>query len=161
MYAIRRHKAALNAWCWRVHFRRRGILYFKSFYDINCGGSKKAKTLAVAWRDEQLEKQKTFTVLEFHKQKRSNNVSGVPGVHYQKSRAQPTGFWQANLKLHSGKRLSKTFSVQKFGHQEAFRLAVAARNELLLKIEDRPYLYHSAAKKLSGSRQGKKNGGTP
>ena len=152
MYAIRRHKAALNAWCWRVHFRRRGVLYFKSFYDINCGGSKKAKTLAVAWRDEQLEKIRMFTMLEFHQQKRSNNVSGEPGVYFAKTAIQPKGFWQANLKLHSGKRLSKTFSVRKYGLKEAFRLAVAARKVMLTEIEDRPYLYHSAAKKLSGSR---------
>jgi probable addiction module antidote protein len=39
VYAIRRHLAAINAWCWRVNFRRRGKGYSKSFYDAACGGS--------------------------------------------------------------------------------------------------------------------------
>jgi hypothetical protein len=47
MYAIRRHRAAKNAWCWRVNFRRRGKAYSKSFHDLTCGGSKKAKAAAV------------------------------------------------------------------------------------------------------------------
>jgi len=42
MYAITRRKAALNAWYWVVHFRRRGKLYSKRFYDVKQGSSKKA-----------------------------------------------------------------------------------------------------------------------
>lgn len=153
MYAIRRHRAAVNAWCWRVNFRRRGKAYSKSFYDLACGGPKKAKAEAIAWRDEQLAKLKALTLVEFHKQRRSNNASGVPGVHFHKTRRQPLGFWQATIRYQDGKRIAKTFSVGKFGNREAFRLAVAARSELLAQVENRPYLYDEVAKRLATKRR--------
>ena len=89
-----------------------------------------------------------LTLLEFHKQRRSNNVSGVPGVHFHKTPLQPSGFWQAAIRFHDGKRTSKTFSVLKFGDRQAFRLAVAARSELLAQIDNRPYVYDAVAKRL-------------
>lgn len=149
MYAIRRHCAAINAWCWRVNFRRQGKFYSKTFYDMTCGGSKNAKAAAIAWRDEKLAAIKALTMVEFHQQKRSNNVSGVPGVHFHKTPAQPLGFWQANIKSNDGKRVAKSFSVRRYGDREAFRRAVTARSELLARVENRPYLYDAAAKRLS------------
>jgi len=151
MYAIRRHQATIKAWCWRVRFSRCGKHYAKSFYDLACGGAKAAKAQAIAWRDEQLVAIKALTMRDFHQQKRSNNISGVAGVHFHKTSAQPLGFWQAKIKPKNGKRVAKSFSVLKFGEREAFRLAVAARSDLLAKIKDRPYLYHPLAKRLSRS----------
>ena len=148
MYAIRRYRAGINAWCWQVNFKRRGKTYSTVFYDIACGGSKKAKAEAVAWRDRQLAKVKALTLLEFHQQNRSNNVSGVSGVHFYKTVRQPLGGWQAKITFYDGKSMTKTFSVRKFGRREAFRLAVAARSVLLAKVENRPYLYHAVAKRL-------------
>ena len=152
VYAIRRHLAAINAWSWRVNFRRRGKGYSKSFYDAACGGSDAAKEMAVAWRDQQLAKLKVLTLVEFRKQRRSNNLSGVPGVHFHKTLAQPMGFWQATIRFHDGNRIAKTFSVRKFGRREAFRLAVAARAELLAQVDNRPYLYDFVAKRLAAKR---------
>lgn len=149
MYAIRRHRAAIKAWCWRVHFRRRGKGYSRSFYDLTCGGSKKAKAAALAWRDAKLAKLKTFTMIEFHKKKRSNNVSGVPGIHFHKIPAQPLGFWQATIRFHDGKRIARSFSVRKFGCKEAFRRALEARQEMLALVPDRPYLYDPIAKEVA------------
>jgi hypothetical protein len=152
MYAIRRHRAAVKAWCWRVNFKRRGKPYSKSFYDLVCGGSEKAKAAAIAWRDQKLAVLKAFTLVEFHKQKRSNNVSGVPGVHFHITPAQPLGYWQATIRFHDGKRIARTFSVLKCGNKEAFRMAVAARSELLAKVENRPYLYDPVAKRFVGQQ---------
>jgi hypothetical protein len=149
MYAIRRHKAAINAWCWRVNFKRRGKSYSKSFYDITCGGSRKAKMNAIAWRNEKLKEIEALSLREFYQQKRSNNVSGVAGVHFHKTSTQPLGFWQAAIRLRDGKRLSKSFSVLMYGNMEAFDLAVAARAEMLAKVDDRKYLYDPLARKLS------------
>lgn len=154
MYAILRHRAAIKAWCWHVCFSRSGKMYSKSFYDQVCGGAKQAKAQAIAWRDDQLRKLEDFTLLDFHKQKRSNNVSGVAGVHFLKTPRQPLGFWQAKIKPHNGKSMTKPkpkpFSVHLHGDKEAFDLAVAARDELLKKVKDRLYLQHPVAKKLSG-----------
>lgn len=152
MYAISRGKAAIKAWYWTVSFRRRGKPYARRFYDLSCGGSRKARALAIAWRDEKLVELAAFTVLEFHQQQRSNNVSGVSGVHFHRTAVQPLGFWQANIKLGDGKRVAKSFSVKKYGDKEAFNLAVAARLELLRLVDDRPYLKDSVAKRFSSAR---------
>lgn len=149
MYAIHRQRVAVKAWRWVVRFSRRGTMYSKTFYDLVCGGSKQARAQAIAWRDEQLAEIKAMTMPEFHKQRRSNNVSGVPGVHFLKSPRQPLGFWQAKIKPHDGRSVTKSFSVRLHGNKEAFKLAVAARTELLGKVENRPYLHHADAKRLS------------
>ena len=149
MYAICRHRAAKNAWCWRVRFSRRGIVYSTSFYDLACGGTKEAKGQAIAWRDTQLAELKALTLVEFHERQRSNNVSGVTGVHFHKTTRQPLGFWQAKIRFHDGKSRAKAFSVRLYGYEEAFHLAVAARSELLAKVKNRPYLHHSVAKRFS------------
>ena len=152
MYAIRRHRAAVKAWCWRVRFSRRGVMYSRAFFDLVCGGPKEAKAQAVAWRDAQLANLKALTLVEFHERHRSNNVSGMPGVHFHKTARQPLGFWQAKIRFHDGKSRAKAFSVRLHGYEEAFRLAVAARTELLAQVESRPYLHHSVAKRLCRQR---------
>jgi hypothetical protein len=100
MYAITRQKAARSAWYWAVHFRRRGKLHYKRFYDLKLGGSDKARAAAIAWRDQKIAATKTLSYREFHQRKRSNNTSGVPGVHFVKSARQPQGSWQAGWEGH-------------------------------------------------------------
>lgn len=148
MYAIRRHQATVKSWCWRVRFSRRGISYSKSFYDLACGGSKQARAQAVAWRDAQLAKIKALTLLDLHTHKRANNVTGVAGVHFQKTDRQPLGFWQAKIKVGGGKSTTRSFSVRQYGGDEAYRLAVAARMEMLAQVESRAFLHHPVAKRL-------------
>jgi hypothetical protein len=149
MYAIRRHKAAINAWYWVASFRRNGKLHTKQFHDAKYGGSTFAKAKAIAWRDKALASVRALTVRDFHKQVRSNNVSGVAGVHFHQTPAQPLGFWQAAIRHHDGTRITRSFSVRKFGNDEAFRRATAARDELLSAVKDRPYLKSATAKRLS------------
>lgn len=154
MYAIHRYRVSLNAWGWRVSFTRRGKAYFKKFYDTACGGSKKAKAKAVAWRDKRLAELNAFTILEFRQQKRAHNTSGVTGVHLHKTPKQPLGYWRATLRVQGTNRIAaKTFSVRKFGYRGAFRLAVAARTELLAGVTNGPYVCDPLAKRLV--RQGR------
>lgn len=75
MYAIRRHRAAIKAWCWRVRFSRAGKHYSKTFYDLACGGTKAAKAQAITWRDEQLAAIKALTLLEFHQHVGSDSAN--------------------------------------------------------------------------------------
>jgi hypothetical protein len=149
MYAIRRHRAAINAWCWRVRFSRSGVMYAKTFYDLACGGTKEAKAQAIAWRDAQLAELKALTMVEFHERQRSNNASGVTGVHFHKTIRQPLGFWQAKIRFKDGTSRAKAFSVRLHGYEEAFNLAVTARSELLAEVENRSFLHHPVAKRLS------------
>lgn len=139
-------------WCWSVNFRRRGKAYYKSFYDLQRGGSMKALAAAIKWRDSQLALTQTLSKREFHQLVRTNNQSGVPGVQFIRPRNQPQGSWQARLKLSDGKELTRTFAVGKYGFDAAYQLAVEARKELLDQIEDRPFLQHPTARRFEKKR---------
>lgn len=150
MYAISRLQAPSGVWYWKVNFSRRRKSYQQRFYESKHGGSAKSLEAAKAWRDSQLAQAEALTMVEFCQRKRSNNNSGVPGVHLLKSAAQPVGCWQAKLKVSAaGKYKSRNYSVLAHGYHEAYEMAVAARLEMLAGIEDRPYLYDSLAKKLA------------
>ena len=155
MYAIKHLQAGSGTWYWVVNLRRRGQHHYQRFYEPKHGGSDAALKAAVAWRNQMLAKAKVLGVLEFCQYKRSNNTSGVPGVHFLRPAAQPAGIWQARLKLADGTHITKTFSVLKHGHRQAFKLAVAARKDMLQRAEDRPYLYDPLAKRFA-ARQAKK-----
>lgn len=155
MYAIYRLKAAVNAWYWAVHFRRRGKLYARRFYDMSHGSSKKALAAAIAWRDRELSKANVLTLREFNQIRRSNNRSGVPGVHFLRPRSMPRGMWQAKLTFPDGRSVSRGFAVGKYGERGAFKRAVEARAELLAMMKDRPYLHHPLAKQVAAKRVGR------
>ena len=131
-----------------MSFRRRGKLHSKRFYDKTYGGSKKTVAAAIAWRDRTLARVATLSMREFCRQKRSNNTSGVPGVHFLKTERQPMGLWQARIKLPDGRKVHRSFSVRRFGSKQAFKKAVAARKELLLLVDESPYIKHPTAKRF-------------
>ena len=146
-YALFRLQAQPSGtWYWAVHFSRHGQRHYRRFYDPKYSGPAKAKKAAIAWRDEQLASIPALSVVEFCQHQRSNNTSGVPGVHFLKSESQPEGIWQAKLKL-DGRARHRSFSVRRYGYEAAFAKAVAARQELLASAEDRLYLYDSLAKR--------------
>jgi hypothetical protein len=149
MYAISRVEVKSGIWCWAVQFRRRGKPYYKSFYDMGRGGSRKALRAAIAWRNQQLARTRPLSFREFRQVKRSDNRSGEVGVIFQRQPRMLAGFWQARLKLPNGKQLTRSFGVRKYGKREAFRRAVEARAELLLLVEDRPYIQHPTAKRIA------------
>jgi len=146
MYALNRLQATSGTWYWVVSFSRAGKMRSQRFYDPMYGGSAKAKKAAVAWRDEQLTQTPALSLVQFCQQKRSNNVSGVPGVHFLTSARQPEGLWQAKLKI-AGKARTKSFSVREHGDRRAYEMAVAARQALLAEAQDRAYLYDPLARR--------------
>jgi len=152
MYAISRIESKPGIWCWSVNFRRRGKAHYKSFYDLQSGGSRKALAAAIQWRDSQLAKTQALSKREFHQLIRVSNQSGVPGVQFIQPKTQPLGSWQARLKLPDGKEMTRTFAIKRYGYDTAFRLAVKARRELLEIIEDKPYLQHPIAKQFASER---------
>jgi hypothetical protein len=146
MYAIRRLQVEPSGtWCWRVTFSRAGKPYSRSFYDPTYGGSRGAKKAAVAWRDEQLARIKAMGILDFCQLERRNNTSGTAGVSFYKPSRQPDGVWQARLKLDGGPTRTKSFSVRMHGYEEAHKLAVAARRQMLTEANDRAFVRASKA----------------
>ena len=148
MYALSHLQTSIGTWHWSVAFGRAGKGYRRTFADIKHGGSAAARKAALAWRDKQLSKLAALTIVEFCQQQRSNNTSGVPGVHFLRPKRQPLGIWQAKIKL-EGKARHKSFSVLKHGHAGAFKKAVAARKDLLAQADDRLYLKDRTAKRLA------------
>ena len=161
MYAISRIQAKPGIWCWAVSFRRRGTAYFRQFYFVGRGGSKKALAAAVAWRDRQLKRVRELSKREFCQIVRSSNRSGEPGVYFLRPREHQNGVWQAQLRLPDGRKITKTFSVHKFGHQEAFKRAVAARRDMLRLVANRPYLHHKVAKRFAARKSTLPGGRAP
>lgn len=145
-YALIRLQAQTGTWYWAVHFKRRGKLHYRRFYEPKHGGNAGARKAAVAWRDGQLAEVEPLGKLEFCQQLRSNNTSGVPGVHFLVSRTQPLGYWQARLKLAGQTARYKAFSVRKYGEQRAYKLAVQARQRMLAQADNDPYLYAELAR---------------
>lgn len=148
MYAIYHRQTGIGTWFWSVTFRRAGKEYRRNFPDIKHGGSAMAHEAAKAWREKQLATVAALTIVEFCKHQRSNNTSGVPGVHFLRPGRQPLGVWQARIKL-EGKSRHKSFSVLKHGYQRGFEMAVAAREDLLGEADDRLYLKSRTAKRLA------------
>jgi hypothetical protein len=148
MYAISHLQAESGTWYWGVHFSRQGKRYYRRFYEPKHGGSAAALKAAIAWRDELLAKLEPLTLVAFCQVKRGHNTSGVPGVHFLTSAAQPLGIWQAKLKL-NGVGRTKSFSVLKHGYHGAYELAVAAREQILATADDRVYLYDKLAKRAA------------
>ena len=105
--------------------------------------------------------QREVTVAEFCQHKRSNNSSGVPGVHFLRPAVQPLGIWQAKLKLSDGRSMSKSFSVSKYGADGAFKRAVAAREQMLASISDLLYLHDPLAKRAARVPAQLEPSGTP
>lgn len=127
---------------------RRGKLHQKHFTDLKFGGSAKSLAAAIKWRDE-VARREVLTFREFNAQKRSNNTSGVPGVHRVRLSTQPMGSWQAKMLLPDGRKITKSFAIKKFGEKDAFRHAVAARKVMLDALDNRPYLKSPTAKRLA------------
>lgn len=154
MYAIKRLQHDKGTWYWVVNFNRRGLRYQRRFYEPMHGGSKAALAAAIAWRDEKLAQTQALSLTQFCQQKRSNNTSGVAGVHFLTSMRQPEGIWQAKLKI-AGKAKHKSFSVKKHGAERAYQLAVQAREQMLAQAHDRLYLYHPVARRKAPATRSK------
>ena len=118
-----------------VRIMRKGKLHSDYFGDLECGSKRKALIAAKKCRDELEAKLKGFTPKQKAKRERANNTSGVVGVRYaeetdQRWESQPKyGYWVAQWSPSKGVRKTARFSVEKYGDDEAYRLAVKARNK--------------------------------
>jgi hypothetical protein len=119
---------------WRKDYKTGKIraIAQKSFYDSQYG-SDEAKSLAAAkkWRDRK--KREVCADKPFHIVPRPDNKSGVVGVffaeYYSKRDKRIIREWVASWNDENGKPKRRSFSVKKWGYNEAFRMAVDTRRE--------------------------------
>lgn len=134
----RRSKDPDGPLAWRVMVSRsRGKLLFqKYFFDHRYGGEAEALAAAKAWRDDVVNRFPRTSKAELSAQLRKHNTSGNAGVYRKKMpRRSRNGaivihvVWQAQTPLSVVPFRSRSFSVAKYGEQEAYRRAVEARKE--------------------------------
>lgn len=139
-----------------VRIMRQGVMYQKNFSKKKHGGWGKAKAAATTWRDEQL---KILPPKMMNAEGRMSplNTSGVVGVTLSRTafKKGKNGYeywnWKANWPGCES-RGGIGWSVQKFGLEDAFALAVLSRD---LRITDRAAIL-ARFEKLKGSKKLKK-----
>ncbi|MGI9241272.1 MAG: AP2/ERF family transcription factor [Verrucomicrobiales bacterium] len=126
---------------WEVRITRRGRRVAKYFSDKDYSGKRASLAAAKRFRDEQIEKLRPYTRLELVK--RAENRSGnVPGVRLRENVVEKNGWqytyktWEASwTPAQGGKRVKRQFSVNKYGEEQAYKLAVKARRQALRDLE--------------------------
>ena len=119
----------------------RGKLSSKTFYDSDCGGKRKSLAAAKKHRDHLKSTLKPYSAKELARKLRSNNTSGQAGVRLAvevdpRWPSEPEyEYWVAQWSPAKGVRRTKRFSVEKYGHDEALRLAVKARKRGVAAIK--------------------------
>jgi hypothetical protein len=127
---------------WLVTIQRRGVIYRRHFSDGTYGGKQKSFAAAKEFRDKIIEKHPPLSMREYSSIVKKNNRSGVVGVcRYCSSETrnlpedQQRWFWVASWPLPSGKRKRVKFSVNKYGEEAAFKMALKARRDAVKKLE--------------------------
>lgn len=126
---------------WWVRMQKNGEKYHQFFNDNKYGSKKKALEAAKQYRDAVKTQyiDPVSTNVSPHTKVSKRSESGIIGVsrtkyQYQKrGRTYEADAWQANWPLGNGKYSSRQFSVKKYGEEEAFALALKAREEGLEK----------------------------
>jgi hypothetical protein len=122
-----------------VRFFRRGKSYQAYFSDVKFGTQKKALKAAREHRDEMEPKYRTLSPLERAKMMTANNTSGTVGVRWvSKTIAKGDKKYSFTFATASwsikGERKTRAFSVDKYGKEEAWKMAVKARQAGLKEI---------------------------
>lgn len=121
---------------WRVSISRRKPRrdFQKYFLDHAHGGTEGALAAAQAWRDEIEAKNPRTTKRQLASLVRKHNTTGASGVYRRivrrkskDGRIRTYAVWQAQTPLSVVPYRTRSFSVIKFGEQEAKRLAIEAR----------------------------------
>lgn len=130
---------------WRVSIRRSQPVvrnFLKFFPDHVHGGEVAALAAAQAWRDEIQTQFPRTTKEDLAALLRKHNTSGTSGVYRKIMRRRAKNgsvsvhiLWQAHTPLAVVPFRSRSFSVAKFGEEEALRRAIRARKEFEVLLE--------------------------
>lgn len=125
---------------YRVNYpSHKGIRAYLKFKDTEyqkvfglSGGTRKALARARKWRKEKLREIQSSPEAQNPLRKiQSNNKSGIIGV--RRGRTAWSEVWSATW-TENGKQFHRSFSIEKFGEDEAFRLACQSRRSAEKRI---------------------------
>lgn len=132
LYAI---KKRVGPWgtVYRVSLTRAGKSVAKLFRDRDHGSSRAALKAAKTWRDTQLAVLMPKTRTEFGRMISAKNTSGCPGVYRRKTvvRGREYWVWQAQSPSGAGPLRTRSFSVDRYGEDQAYQMAVQVREGFL------------------------------
>ncbi|MHC8352713.1 AP2/ERF family transcription factor [Pseudomonas sp. RT4P38] len=136
-----RHKKS-GAMAWRVSLYREGVIkVHKEFTFISHGGEHPARAAAEQFRNEQMLRFPPPLSCIIRKKLRANNTSGLAGISRQTNGKNT--YWIAQTTTRDGKKLARSFNVEKFGEEQAKHKAIEARKEQLATIEHRTFRHQA------------------
>lgn len=139
-YAIRTRKGPWGI-VYRVSLTRHGKNVAKLFRARDFDDAGAAFNAARAWRDRVTQLLAPGTKQEFSQRMRPDNTSGCPGVYLKRQTVRRGAWkgeyvqWQAQTPRGVVPFRSRSFSVDRYGFDEAYELAVQVRAEFVAKVE--------------------------
>lgn len=136
LYAIKKREGPWGT-VFRVSLTRAGKTVAKLFRDRDHGGTRAALKAAKAWRDARIEEMPPKTRAEFGRMITAKNTSGCPGVYRRKlvKGGREYWIWQAQSPTGAGPLRTRSFSIDRYGEDHAYALAVQAREEFLANVQ--------------------------
>jgi hypothetical protein len=139
-YAIRTRKGPRGI-VYRVSLCRAGQTVWQLFREREHGSARKALEAARQWRDRMAHELEPETKQAFSERLTPTNTSGQPGVYLRRQIVHRNGkeyeyvHWQAQSPAGAKPWRSRSFSIDRYGYDGAYELAVQARAELLATVE--------------------------
>ena len=126
---------------WKVALRRKNKAMHKYFPDTAYGGMPQALAAAIAWRNEIEAKYTTADyALWRREQVPPSNTTGIVGVYRGAVVKKRGGLlkkfynWQGYWTSADGTRASRSFSINKYGEDQAKTLAIQARRQGMAQV---------------------------
>lgn len=126
---------------WQVRIQRNKVSHSKLFSDALYGGKEPALEAARKHRDDYMAEHPPMSRLELAQIEKKSNKSGFVGVskvHHIDEREKKTykyWYWQAYWTPSPGRHKCVRFSIDKYGDEQAYQMAVAARLQGLADME--------------------------
>jgi type VI secretion system secreted protein VgrG len=140
---------------WLVFLSRRGQTARKVFYDAGHDGEVGSLEVAQKYRDEWLATHPPLDAIEFSQQIAAHNTSGIPGVTRSIDPRNGNARWEAFVSFEN-KKMTRAFSVNKYGEESAKDKAISARLALLEQYQSGEVrLYSPVARALARAQQHK------
>ena len=139
-YAIRTRRGPMGI-VYRVSLRRAGQTVAELFRARDHGGAREALKAARQWRAQMALELAPETKQAYSERLLAHNTSGHPGVYLRHQIARRNGieyeyqYWQAQSPAGATPWRSRSFSVDRYGYDQAYALAVQARAELVASVE--------------------------
>ena len=139
-YAIRPREGPMGI-VYRVSLRRAGQTVWRRFRERDDGSARAALKAARRWRDQIARELEPETKQAFSQRLLPTNTSGEPGVYLRRQVIHRNGkeyeylHWQAQSPAGAKPWRSRSFSIDRYGFDTAYELAVQARAELIATVE--------------------------